>query len=92
MAPLLGAWLATSIGGLVKRAAVAIGFGTVTYTGLQAAFNLAQAQVVSNYGQLSGASMMLADLAGVGQTIGIILGALSARVGIAVISKFGRVL
>lgn len=92
MAPLLGAWLATSIGSLVKRAAVAIGFGTVTYAGLQAAFNAVQAQVISNYGQLSGASMQLADLAGVGASVGILLGAMAARVGIAVVSKFGRVL
>lgn len=92
MAPLLGAWLATSIGSLVKRAAVAIGFGTVTYAGLQTAFNGVQAQVIANYGQLSGASMQLADLAGVGVSMGILLGAMAARVGIAVVSKFGRVL
>lgn len=92
MAPLLGAWLATSIGGLVKRAAVAIGFGTVTYAGLQTAFNAVQAQVISNYGQLSGASMQLADLAGVGVAMGILLAAMAARVGIALVSKFGRVL
>lgn len=92
MGPLMGAWLATSIGSLVKRAAVAIGFGTVTYAGLQTAFNAVQAQVISNYGQLSGASMQLADLAGVGVSMGILLGAMAARVGIAVVSKFGRVL
>lgn len=92
MSPLIGAWLATSIGGLVKRALVAIGLGTVTYTGLQTVFSSVQAKVIANYGLLSGASLQLVDLAGVGQVIGIILGALAARVGIAVVSKFGRVL
>lgn len=92
MAPLLGAFLATSIGALATRALVALGLGTVTYAGLQAAFNAVQAQVISNYGQLSGASMQLTDLAGVGQVIGILLGALTARVGIAIVSKIGRVL
>lgn len=90
--PLLGAFLASAAGPLVKKAMIAIGFGTLTYTGLQAAFNAAQAQVISHYGQMAGASLQLSDLAGVGQVIGIILGALAARVGIAVVSKFGRVL
>lgn len=90
--PLLGAFLSTSIGALVRKAMVAIGLGTITYAGLQAAFNSVQANVIANYGQLNGASLQIADLAGVGQAIGIILGALAARVGIAVISKFGKVL
>lgn len=90
--PLLGAFLASAAGPLLKKAMIAIGLGTVTYAGLQAAFSAAQAQVISHYGQLTGASLQLTDLAGVGQVIGILLGALAARVGIAVISKFGRVL
>ncbi len=90
--PLLGAFLSASIGALVRKAFVAIGLGTITYTGLQAAFNAVQAQIISNYGAMSGASMQIADLAGVGQSIGIILGALSARVGMAVLSKIGKVL
>lgn len=90
--PLLGAFLALSVGALVKRALLALGLGIITYSGLQAAFDTVQAQVISNYGQMSGASLQLADLAGVGQTIGILLGALAARVGIAVVSRIGRVL
>lgn len=90
--PLLGAFLALSVGALVKRALLALGLGIITYSGLQAAFDAVQAQVIANYGQMTGASMQLADLAGVGQTIGILLGALAARVGIAVISRIGRVL
>lgn len=90
--PLLGAFLSTSIGALVKRAMLAIGLGTITYSGLQAAFDAAQAQVISNYGLMPSNALALADLAGVGAAIGILLGALAARVGIAVVSKFGRVL
>lgn len=90
--PLLGAFLSASVGALVRKALISIGLGTITYTGLQAAFNFVQAQVIANYGAMSGASMQLADLAGVGQTIGIILGAMSARVGMAVLSKIGKVL
>jgi len=90
--PLLGAFLSASIGALAKKVLIALGLGTITYAGLQAAFNAAQAQVISNYGQMPAAAMQLADLAGVGQTIGILLGAMSARVGLAVLSKIGKVL
>lgn len=90
--PLLGAFLSSSIGALARKAMVAIGLGTVTYTGLQAAFTYAQNQIISNYGQMAGASLQLADLAGVGQTIGIILGAMGARVGMAALSKIASVL
>ena len=90
--PLLGAFLATSIGALAKRALLAIGLGTITYSGLQAAFNAAQTQIINNYGLMPSNALALADLAGVGAAIGILLGALAARVGIAVVAKFGRVL
>lgn len=90
--PLLGAFLSASVGALARKVLVALGLGTITYTGLQAAFNAVQAQIISNYGAMTGASMQLADLAGVGQSIGIILGAMTARVGMAALSKIGRVL
>ena len=90
--PLLAAFLAGAVGALVKKALVAIGLGVVTYAGLQAAFDVAQAQVIASYGLLPAATMQLADLAGVGQTIGIILGAIAGRVGMIALSHIGRVL
>lgn len=90
--PLLGAFLATSIGDLTKRALLAIGLGTVTYAGLDTAIEAAKTQVLASYGALPVATMQLADLAGVGQTIGIVLGAIVARAGIAAVSHIGRVL
>lgn len=90
--PVLGAFLSASIGSLVKKALVALGLGTITYAGLQTAFDSAQANVISHYGQMPAAALQLADLAGVGQTIGILLGAMAARVGMVALSKIGKVL
>jgi hypothetical protein len=90
--PLLGAFLGTAIGALAKKALTALGLGVVTYAGLQAAFNTAQTQVINNYGNLTGVTLALADMAGVGQSIGIILGAIAGRIGIAVLGRIGRVL
>lgn len=88
----IAAFLATAVGPLVKRALVAIGIGTVTYAGLDVAFGAARDLVVSNYGQMSGDVANLVSLAGVGQAIGIILGAMAARVALTALSTLGRVL
>ena len=90
--PLLGAFLSASVGALAKKALIAVGLGTITYAGLQAAFDGAQAQVISHYGQMPAVAMLIADLAGVGQTIGILLGAMAARVGMAALSHISKVL
>lgn len=85
-------FLAAAVGPLAKKILFALGIGTVTYTGLQAAFDAASDQVAAHYGAMSGGSLAIADLAGVGQSIGIILGALSARLGMIVLARFAKVL
>lgn len=92
---LLGAlayFFGASIGPLLKRALVAIGIGTITYSGLDVAFASARDLVISNYGAMGAATAGLVSLAGVGQAIGIILGALSARVALTVLSRLGKIL
>jgi len=89
---LLTYFFAGSIGPLVKRGLAAIGIGLITYTGLDVAFGSARDLVISNYGAMVGNTASLVSLAGVGQAIGIILGALAARVGLATLSQIGRVL
>lgn len=88
----LSAFLSASIGNLTKKALVALGLGTITYTGLQQAFDAAQSQVISNYGAMSGGTLAIVDLAGGGQVIGILLGAVSARIGMMALSHIGKVL
>lgn len=88
----LAAFFGSSIGALAKRALVALGIGTVTYAGLDVAFGAARDLVISNYGQITGAAAQLISLAGVGQALGIVLGALAARVGLIALSSLGKVL
>lgn len=92
MGKLIGLFLATSIGALVKRALVAIGFGTITYAGLQTAFDGVKTAVINNYGSMVGASLQLSDLAGVGTVLGILLGALAGRIALVAVNKIGSVL
>ena len=70
----------------------ALGIGTVTYLGLQSAFDAVVVAITTNYGAMAGASAQLADLAGVGAALGILLGAISARIGISILSTFTRIL
>lgn len=88
----IGAFLARAAGPIAKRVLVAIGIGTVTYQGLDVAFEAVKQNIISNYGQMSGNVADLVNLAGVGQAIGIILGALAARVALAAMSHLGKVL
>lgn len=90
--PVLGTFLSAAVPSLAKKVLTALGLGTITYAGLQTAFNAAQTQIIASYGQISGNALQLADLAGVGQSIGIILGAMAARVGMIALSKIGKVL
>lgn len=87
-----GVFLVAVIVPLAKRVLVAIGIGALTYVGLDAAFGAARDLVVSNYGQMTGDVANLVSLAGVGQAIGIILGAMAARVGMTVVSTLAKVL
>lgn len=88
----IATFLIQAIGPLAKRLLVAIGIGTVTYAGLDVAFGAAKNLVISSYGQMSGDVANLVSLAGVGQAIGIILGALAARVAMTALSSLGKVL
>lgn len=85
-------WLASSAGAIAKRVLIALGLGTVTYTGVDIAFNAAKDLVISNYGGFVGAGAQIAAMAGVHEAIGILLGALAGRVGLLVLSHIGKVL
>lgn len=88
----LALFFRVQIGDLAKRALVAVGIGTITYTGLDYAFASARDAVVANYGAMAGATADIANLAGVGASIGIILGAMASRVALMALSQLGKLL
>lgn len=73
---------------IVQKVLAGLGFGTVTYIGLQAAFNALQGLVVSNINSLSGATAALFYLAGFPQAIGIVLAAAAMRVSMIAVRRF----
>ena len=90
--PLLIPALAVAFPFIVKKVLIALSIGTLTYVGLQAAFDSMQANVISNYGSISGTALQLANLAGVNASIGILLGALAARISMFVVTKYSSIL
>jgi hypothetical protein len=84
-------WLVSISTPIFKRALIAIGLGTVTYTGVDAVFSAAQNAVLNNYGQMPAAAAQIASMAGVPECIGILLGALSSRLAISTMTRFAKV-
>lgn len=84
------AFIVSIIGPIAKRVLIALGIGTLTYVGLDAAFDAAKAAVISNYGQMSADVLNVVSLAGFGQAFGIILGAIAGRLAMIAVSKFAK--
>lgn len=84
-------WLLSIAWPLVKKVMVMLGIGIISYAGLSAIGAEIQSAVLSSWGQLGGATLQIATLGGIPQSIGIILGALNARIAYIAIGKIGRV-
>lgn len=75
----LFSFLATAIGPLVIKALLAIGIGTITFTGVTVALQGLIDIAVNNWAGVPAAVLQLASLAGIPQSIGIVCGAMVAR-------------
>lgn len=88
----LAAWIASLVPGMVARVMASLGFGILTVTGLNLAWQSVQAEILGNLSGAPGAVAQLAGLAGIGQGIGIILGAITARVAYSVLAHGSKVI
>lgn len=68
-------------GPLALRVLTVLGLGTVTFTGVASSLQGLIDLAVTNYGGLSADVLALAGLAGIPQALGLIAGAMTARVG-----------
>jgi len=85
------AWLLAIAGPLAIRVLSALGIGFVTYGGLTLVANQVRDQVLSGLSGLSGSAYQVIAMTGIFESIGIMLGALSARATLMAISKIGRI-
>jgi len=65
---------------LIARILVTVGFSLVTFTGMTVLFDTLTAQAVSAWGGLPATILQLAGLAGIGEALSIITGAIATRI------------
>lgn len=87
----LGSFLAAAAGPLARRVLQAVGVGVISYAGLAVAVNAVVAELKAAYGQIIGPVADLLNLAGLGTALGIVLGAMLARLSFTVTARLGRV-
>lgn len=87
----LGSFLAAAAGPLARRVLQAVGVGVISYAGLAVAVNAVVAELKAAYGQLVGPVADLLNLAGLGAALGIVLGAMIAKLSFTVTARLGRV-
>lgn len=80
-------FLLAAVGPLVLRVIAALGMSIVTFTGVDLALKGAIEIAQANWSGMAPAVLGLAGVAGVPQCLGLIAGAMTARVGMWVASK-----
>lgn len=76
------AFLAAAVGPLAIRVLVALGFAAVSFAGVTTAFQGLTTYAQSQWAGLPAAVLQLASLFAVPQALGIIFGAMAARIGL----------
>lgn len=84
----IGPFLMSIAGSLAARVMVSLGIGVVSYIGFNTLVTAVNDQVHSAYGSAYGIPLDLLNMAGAGQAIGILTGALVTRVSLMAIKKF----
>jgi hypothetical protein len=84
----LATWLADMVKPIATRAMVALGFGTVTYTGATSAIDGAVDSVRSTLGGLTADIAQLLAMSGIFDALAIASGSLTTAVAMMVLKKF----
>lgn len=88
----IGAFLLALVQPILARILVALGFSVVSLVGMQALLSTLITATQNAWGGLPSQILALAGLAGVGQALGIITGAVMTRVMIWQLSKATRIM
>ena len=75
----IGTWLASLTKPLVAKVLMALGFQVVTITGVVASVDAVKSLFIAHVGAIPAAGLQLGLLAGAGEAMGIIFGAIATR-------------
>ena len=87
----IAAFLVAMAWPIAKKVLVMLGIGVITYGGLQLIGQQVQSAIISSYGQLGSSVLGVFGLAGIPESIGILLGAINARIAFVAVGKIGKV-
>lgn len=82
-----GLYLASVATPIAQRVLTGLGFGVISYVGLNALFQSIQQQIITAWGQIPMTALSLLSMSGVSQAIGIILSAIAARIAMMQLKK-----
>ncbi|PTQ79700.1 DUF2523 domain-containing protein [Nitrosomonas ureae] len=85
----LGAFLTSSIGYLAVRALMGLGIGVISYGAISIALELLYTQAQGYYNNVPAFALQVVNLAGFGQGLGIIMGAITFRMTFVLLPKLG---
>lgn len=85
----LGAFLSAGMGFLAVRAAMGLGIGIISYSGVIALLQTLFIQAQSHYSTFPAFALQIVNLAGFGQALGILTAAITARAAFVFMAKLG---
>lgn len=88
----IAAWLAAVLPSLALRLLAALGFGVVTFGGLQAVGDTLRDYLIASWAGLPADVLGIVNLAGAGTALNIILSATMVRVTLTVLSSGTRII
>ena len=86
----LGSFLSAAAAPLVRNVLAALGIGILSYAAVTALMAALVAQAHTYWGGMPDMVLALLGLAGMGQGMGIIVGALTFRTGLSALSRYGK--
>lgn len=87
----IAVWLLALVAPLARKVLVSLGIGWVTYESFGFLVGQLQGAVLGAWGAVGGVTFQILSLAGIPDSLGIILGGFAARAGLMAVSRLGRI-
>ncbi len=85
----LAKFFESNIGALIHKGLAAAGIGIISYAAVTTAFNAALSFTQSHYNSLAGDMLALIGLGGIGEAMGLIVGAMTFKLTMTTVKRLG---
>jgi len=87
----LASWLLAVSVPVVKKVMVALGIGTISYASIKPLIDSILGNLLTTYASFTGPAAQILSLSGIPDALGIVTGAIVARVSFIVMNKIGKI-